>query len=227
MRHDRLALGDITSVIQAPVKKRFKPVDMRNSATRACYPGDAPGCDLTYVPRGKSVLGGVEFFVPADEGEPATVPVVDWHLRGTPPIKLDQKADAIAFLHTTDADRVHAPTYYSLNLGRNLIGSYLVTYEDGKVIEIPLEYSWNIDSFNSTYMGGQSGDMAATTGAFDYAADPVLEGVTKAGRGYTVFMYEWVNPRPRVAIRDVRLTWGGGYTTGTVALLAMTLVQKT
>ncbi|MGE5531757.1 MAG: family 20 glycosylhydrolase, partial [Bacteroidota bacterium] len=90
MQRDRLKLGEITSVIQAPGKKRFQPVDMRNSATRACYPGDAPGADLTYIPRGKSVLGGVEFFVPADKGEPATVPVVDWHLRSCPPIKLEQ-----------------------------------------------------------------------------------------------------------------------------------------
>ncbi|MHB8994193.1 MAG: family 20 glycosylhydrolase [Armatimonadota bacterium] len=226
MQRDRLKLGDITSVIQAPGKKRFKPVDMRNSATRACYPGDAPGADLTYIPRGKSTLGGVEFFVPPDKGEPATVPVVDWHLRSCPPIKLEQRADALVFLHTTDVQRVHAPTYYSLNLGRNLIGAYLITYEDGKVVEVPLEYSWNIDSFNSRFMAGKSGDMADTIGAFDYAADPVLEGVTKEGRGYTVFMYEWVNPRPKKAIRDVRLTWGGGYTSGTIALLALTVVEK-
>lgn len=226
MQHDRLKLSSIESVIHSQGKKRMKPIDMRNSATRACYPGDAPGIDLTYIPRGRSVLGGVDFFVPPDEEEPATVPAVDWHLRGTPPIKLNRTADALVFLHTTDVQRVHAPSYYSLNLGRNLIGSYLITYEDGKIVEVPLEYSWNIDSFNSAYMLGKSGDMSDTIGAFDYAADPVLEGVTKDGRGYTVFMYEWVNPRPQVPIRDVRLTWDGGYTTGNIALLALTVVEK-
>ena len=75
-------------------------------------------------------------------------------------------------------------------------------------------------------MAGKSGDMADTIGVFDYAADPVLEGVTKEGRGYTVFMYECVNPRPKKAIRDVRLTWGGGYTSGTIALLALTVVEQ-
>ena len=57
-------------------------------------------------------------------------------------------------------------------------------------------------------------------------ANLVLSGKLRDGGTYTLFMYNWVNPRPKVAIRDVRLTWGGGYTAGTVALLAMTVIEK-
>ena len=226
MRKDRLRLGPTPSVLQAAVKKRMKPVDMTRSSARGMYPGDTPGSDLSALPRGLQVLGGVEFSIPGDGETPATVPVVDWHVRSCPPIPISGKADAIAFLHTTTVDRVHAPTYYSLNLGPNTVGAYLVTYDDGKTVEVPLEYGWNIDAFGCRFMVGQAGDQSATLGAYAYAADPVLTGEAREGEPFSLFMYEWVNPRPDSAIRDVRLTWQAGYQKGIIALIAMTVVRQ-
>jgi hypothetical protein len=44
----------------------------------------------------------------------------------------------------------------------------------------------------------------------------------KAGGTYTLFMYEWVNPRPDKAIKSVRLTWQAGYNQGLITLIAVT-----
>ena len=54
--------------------------------------------------------------------------------------------------------------------------------------------------------------------------DELLGGVTEEGQPYTLFMYEWVNPRPQVPLRDVRLVWRAGYSTGVIALLGLTVV---
>ena len=224
MRHDRLRLSDLESVLQAPVELRFRPIDMTRAAARGMYPGDSPSTDMRCLPRGAQSLGGVEFVIP--EGDAATVPTVDWHIRSTPPVPIGGRADALAFVHTTTIPAMHAPTYYSLDLGPNIIGAYVVTYEDGETLEVPLEYAMKIDSFNSGYMIGKSGDMAATIGAYDYLADPVLSGTTEDGM-YTLFMYEWVNPRPDEPIANVRLRWRAGYARGVIALIAVTAVQKT
>ncbi|MEN6641261.1 MAG: family 20 glycosylhydrolase [Armatimonadia bacterium] len=226
MRRDRQRLGKHKSVVLSPTPKQFRPVDMTTAGARGMYPGDSPEGGLSCLPRGKQKLGGVEFLIPKDGKQKATVPAVDWHVRSCPPIPVDGKAEALAFLHTTTVPRVHAPTYYSLNLGPNLIGAYLVEYEDGKTVEVPLEYGWNIDSFNSGYMIGKGGDQTDVIGAYDYAADPVLAGETPEGRRYTIFMYEWVNPRPKVPIRNIRLTWQAGYSGGVIALLAVTVVER-
>jgi len=226
MRHDRQRLQGRRSAVLAPVKQRQKPIDMTAAAARGMYPGDSPVIDLSVLPRGRQTLGGVKFRIAEDGEQPAVFPLVDWHIRACPPIPVGQHAEALAFLHTTTVDRVHAPTYYSLNMGPNLIGSYLVTYADGRTTEVPLEYGVNIDSWNSHFMVGKSGDQSATIGAYVYAADPVLAGQTGDGKTYTLFMHEWVNPRPQVPIRDVRLMWNGGYTKGVIALIALTAVTK-
>jgi hypothetical protein len=226
MRRDRLHLGQRKSVLQTPDKLRLLPQDLTRAAASGLYPGDTPTIDASVLPRGKQVLGGVQFLIPGNEEHLGPLPAVDWHSRATPPVPVGKTAEALAFLHSTTVSRVHAPTYYSLGLGPNLIAAYSVTYEDGKVVEVPLEYGWNIDALNSAFMKGKAGDQSATLGAYDYAADPVLSGTTADGRGYTLFMYEWVNPRPRVPIREVRLLWRAGYCSGVVALLGLTVVQK-
>ena len=223
MRHDRLKLSDLKSVIQAPGKLKHKPIDMSKAGAKGMYPGDSPATDTRALPRGKQTLGGVQFVIPEDDK--AATPVVNWHIRSTPPVAIGQQADALCFLHTTTIPAVHAPTYYSLDLGPNIIGAYLVEYEDGRTVEVPLEYAMNIDSFNSGFMIGKGGDQSATIGAYDYLADPVLSGKTKDGR-YTIFMYEWVNPRPEQPIKSVRLRWKAGYQQGVIALVAMTAVRK-
>jgi len=232
MRQDRLKLSNLKSVIQAPAKLKFKPIDMTRAGRRGMYLGEGVSTDLRFLPQGRQTLGGVLFDLPGGTvgrglvPRPAVIPSVDWHIRATPPVPVNAPAEALCFLHTTTIPAVHAPTYYSLDLGPNIIGAYLVEYEDGQTAEVPLEYAMNIDSINSGYMIGKAGDQSATIGAYDYLADPVLSGQTKEGGTYTLFMYEWVNPRPTKAIRSVRLTWKAGYNQGLIALIAVTRVQR-
>lgn len=225
LRHDRLRLGKRPSVLQAPLALDFTPLDLTVAAARGLYPGDTPEISHEGLPRGRKNLGGVPFLIPGNKQWVGPLPGVDWHTRSTPPIPVDQPAAALAFLHTSTLSHVHAPTYYSLDLGPNLVGAYAVTYADGQTVEVPLEFAWNIDTLAAAYMGGGSGDQGAKIGAYDYAADPVVRGVTADGQAYTVFMYEWVNPRPEVPIRDVRLLWRAGYTNGVIALLGLTAVR--
>ena len=239
MRQDRLKLSQLKSVIQSPAKLKFRPIDMTRAGRRGLYLGEGVSADLRFLPAGKQTLGGVEFIIPGDEAagqgrsvgrglvpRPAVIPSVDWHIRATPPVPVNAEAEALCFLHTTTIPAVHAPTYYSLDLGPNIIGAYLVEYEDGKTAEVPLEYAMNIESINSGYMIGKAGDQSATIGAYDYLADPVLSGKTKDGGTYTLFMYEWVNPRPTKAIKSVRLLWKAGYNQGLIALIAATAVRR-
>ena len=223
MRQDRLRLSNVSSVIQSPAKLKFKPIDMAKAGRRGLYLGEGVSADLRFLPVGRQTLGGVPFLLP--DGAKASVPSVDWHIRATPPVPINAEAEALCFLHTTTIPAVHAPTYYSLDLGPNIIGAYLVEYEDGSTTEVPLEYAMNIDSINSGYMIGKAGDQSATIGAYDYLADPVLSGKTNEGGTYTLFMFEWVNPRPTKAIKSVRLTWKAGYNQGLIALIAVTGVM--
>lgn len=225
MRRDRLFLGNRSSVISGPDATRQHTIDLIPAAAGGMYPGEVPEYDFSVIPKGKSVLGDVQFDVPGAENYVGPLPVVDWHNRATNAIPIGRCADALAFLHTTTAKFAHAPTYYSLNLGPNIIGHYLVTYADGQTVEIPLEYAYNIDSINTAFMVGKSGDQSETIGATVYAADPVLSGEMPGGQ-YTLFMYEWVNPRPDVPVQDVRMLWNAGYAEGIIALLALTAIEK-
>ncbi|MCE5241333.1 beta-N-acetylhexosaminidase [bacterium] len=224
MRQDRLKLSQLKSVIQSPAKLKFKPIDMTTAGRRGLYLGEGVSADLRFLPVGQQTLGDVPFLLP--DGDKASVPSVDWHIRATPPVPINAEAEALCFLHTTTIPAVHAPTYYSLDLGPNIIGAYLVEYEDGSTTEVPLEYAMNIDSINSGYMIGKAGDQSATIGAYDYLADPVVSGKTNEGGTYTLFMVEWVNPRPTKAIRSVRLLWKAGYNQGLIALIAVTEVRR-
>ena len=225
MRRDRPMLAGIESVISTPGEKRQKPLDLTPAARAGFSSRVSGGGGLADLPRGRLALGGVDFLMPGSDENAVVVPSVDWHLRATPAIPVGQKVDAFAFLHTTSVDRVHAPTYYSLTLGPNRIGGYLITYEDGETVEVPLEYGVNIDSWNSSFMVGESGDQSPVIGVFVYQADPVLTGRTEAGSEYTLFMYEWRNPRPEIPIREVRLLWDAGYTEGRIALIALTALS--
>ncbi|MBU0609771.1 MAG: beta-N-acetylhexosaminidase, partial [Armatimonadetes bacterium] len=84
MRQDRLKLSAIKSVIQAPAKLKFKPIDMTRAGRRGMYLGEGVSTDLRFLPQGKQTLGGVEFVLP--DGEKASVPSVDWHIRAAPPV---------------------------------------------------------------------------------------------------------------------------------------------
>jgi hypothetical protein len=225
MQRERPFLTGKKSVVQAPTKKRFKAIDLTPGSCYEMYPSDAPKFHLGSLPRDRQTLAGVEFFLPPDDRWITATPSVNWHLRTHPPIPVKQQADALAFLHTTTVKRVHAPSYYSLGFEPNTVAHYVVTYVDGKQVEVPLEYGVHIDAFNCRFMAGLPGDQSATLGTFTYQADPALSGETEAGEPYTLFMYEWVNPRPKVAIRDVYLVWEAGFQEGIVTLVALTAVQ--
>lgn len=222
MRHDREQLTERPSVVVSAAQRTCVPIDLTRAAGHGLA---AAGADLRALPRGRQTFGGVEFVVPGEAEAAARIVGVTWRPRACPPIAVAQNAEALAFLHTTTVQRLHAPTYYSLQLGRNLIGHYLVVYDDGETLEIPLEYGVNIDSWNVHFMVGESGDQAATIGAYVYEADPVFTGTTDAGEPCAVFMHEWVNPRPDVPISHVHLLWDGGYTDGTILLVALSVVQ--
>jgi len=218
MREDRPKLTRAPAIVRDSTSGRQIPISLVPAGVQKL------GDDCGDLPRGRQILNGVEFLIPDDSEQSGAIPAVNWHWRSSPPIPVNRKADALAFLHTSTLDLVHAPTYYSLGLGRNLVGEYTVTYEDGKKIGIPLEYGVNIDSWNISFIAGESGDMSASIGAYVYQADPVLAGKTKEGKPWTLFMYEWPNPRLDTPIREVWLTWEARYSKGDIQLIAMTVL---
>ncbi len=224
LRRDRPRLTRVPSVLLGPAPTLQTAVDLTPGATRSL--GAAPTAEFGLLPRGRQVLGGVEFFIPGGPESVGPVPAVDWHAASCPPIPVQRQADALAFLHTTTLDLVHGPTYYTLHLGRNVIGMYLVAYDDGSTVEVPLEYAVNIDAWNIAFMVGKSGDQSTTIAATVYQADPVVRGQRQDGKACTLFLYEWPNPHPQKPVRDVRLVWRAGYSKGFITLIAMTAVAK-
>jgi hypothetical protein len=77
-----------------------------------------------------------------------------------------------------------------------LVGWYEVTYEDGFVQSVPLLYGVNILE--------SSWGKSHTPSHLAYDAELVDCGESNEPR-ITFFSYEWINPRPGVRVKEVRL----------------------
>jgi len=113
-------------------------------------------------------------------------------------VPVNRKAKRVLVLHGTTMQNVFAkPTYYSYHRGPAELIRYQVTYADGKRA-----------SFSACYKD-DIGDITAVwpEGHHCFQAVPV-----EAGRGHTLYAREWVNPRPKVAIKRITIRLGADAT---------------
>ena len=112
---------------------------------------------------------------------------------------INRKAESIIFEHAT-TDMITRIPWVELEE----IGAYQVTYEDGKVVSVPLTYSGNISHWNRRHSEPFVYGYYRHNGyqAVSYETDGVEARVP--GHGFvTMYRYEWINPSPEKMICSI------------------------
>lgn len=196
------------------------PIDLERVGNRAlsgdktAWFGMGTWHDLTYLPRGKLRLFGMDYHVgkkclvvgtgnqdAAIPSKSAAVPV-----RGT--------AKSLVFLHALSVSNP--------GVAPRAFGHYRVTYASGQKEDVA------ISSRNATHWLSETPrENVWGTWAYSYTWDATLawEGCTKAGEAVNLQAYEWVNPRPKDRIATVELIAQPGSPGLKIALVALTAVR--
>ncbi len=108
--------------------------------------------------------------------------------------------DSFLFTHSTARKLARIPW-----LPLEIIGSYLVTYADGMVLEIPLTYGGNICHWNRRQNEPFPHSYYRHNGYCATFLVDSRETKTQDGENVCVYQYEWLNPRRDVHVRSIRL----------------------
>jgi glycosyl hydrolase family 20 len=143
-------------------------------------------------------------------------------------IRIAEDASSIVFLHASAKPAGNIPAYegtWNYADTADLLGWYEVRYEDGLVETVPIRYGVNI--LEAGWGTGHApGNLA-------YEAELVECG--EAGRDrITFFAYEWINPRPGIRIREIRLKGSSAFQNvvahpapqNTIMLAGISVVKK-
>lgn len=107
-------------------------------------------------------------------------------------VELGEYADKLLFVHA--ADKAEKRIVWE-NLCE--IGRYVVVYEDGVREEAPIYYGGNIRVWNKKYARPKGQAYYRHQGYVGtYECYPYKTGKTDEGADYTIYGYEWYNPRP-------------------------------
>lgn len=110
-----------------------------------------------------------------------TIPASAWQ------IPVLGKATALSFLHTTSVPDKYMRTMYDRNkVNPKTVAKYIIHYEDGSQITIPLVWSQNIKCWNSQFGSGKT--------------KVGWRGTTKAGAFISLEVFTWNNPKPDIPI---------------------------
>ncbi len=167
----------------------------------------ALGINLSGLKIGTVVSGNKEFKLEAPPA-PGLQPVLLAHRSANDDaaaIAINEDANSILFLHASakPASNDWVDRYvYNPEDTADLLGWYEVVYEDLLVLTVPLRYRVNILEWNW--------DQAKSPGNYCYEADLVRCG-KEEGNPVTFFAFEWPNPRPGKAIKEVRLGMAGQF----------------
>ncbi len=181
--------------------------------------------DAQQFQKGKQRIGGILFDLSGGEGEnPSGAVIVSnagdrggdmqrslkVHVGGA-------KASALAFLHTAF---IEEPSMTPMRLG-----TYVVTYVDGRSETIDIVTNWNITDIRS----GQG--VRKNAWAFTRRPD-VLIGAKTAWCGYSLAgvplnmqLFLWSNPHPDRAIERITLSIGDEVKGAQIALVGITLLE--
>ena len=104
-------------------------------------------------------------------------------------IPVDDAYDSLVFLHAASKNVHRIPWQDPVQ-----IGSYIVEYDDGSELEIPVEYGANIGVWSMRYAEPLKHSYYRHQGYIStYFADP-MQSKTPDGRDITLYAYEWINP---------------------------------
>jgi hypothetical protein len=143
-------------------------------------------------------------------------------------IQIAEDASSILFLHASAKPAGNIPAYegtWNYADTADLLGWYEVRYEDGLVETVPIRYGVNI-----LEAGWGTGHVP---GNLAYEAELVDCGEPGRDR-ITFFAYEWINPRPGIRIREIRLKGSSAFQNvaghsapqNTILLAGVSVVKK-
>ena len=118
---------------------------------------------------------------------------------GSPAIPIGEDASSIIFLHAAARPARNTPAYegtWNYADTTDLLGWYEVTYEDGFIATVPLRYGVNIleAGWGRSHVPGNLTYEAELVDCGEPGLEPL-----------TFFAYEWINPRPGIRVKEVRL----------------------
>jgi hypothetical protein len=183
-RSQRLARYEYTTIDLSSYANRGLRDDKNKGIVSFSNQGEN---DLRFVPTGRQVMGGVPFAIATTpkailclysiSGENKELPKA---IKG---IKVGQKTDVLFFLH-------------AFAWGNEKPFTYQVNYEDGTSTAIEIITGRQVVGHWDDPMRHQ--DLMAKYGAF-----VACRGDNPMHKGVVITGYEWVNPHPEKAIRDV------------------------
>ncbi|HOJ11109.1 MAG TPA: family 20 glycosylhydrolase [Clostridiales bacterium] len=136
-------------------------------------------------------------------------------------IPVNHAFDSLIFLHAAgeNVERIPWKNPYQ-------IGSYIVEYEDGTRLEVPIEYGANIGVWYKRYGEPLKHAYYRHQGYVStYFADAYIQSKTSSGKDVTVYGYEWINPYKDKTIVSVELA-AKGDTDASVMLFAVTGIKR-
>jgi hexosaminidase len=158
--------------------------------------------DLSGFPTGTQRLGAYQFNISGAVMLKGARPAAS-ELPANVTLEIGAKVSGIAFLHTCGwSSPITTP--------RTKIGTYTITYDDGSIAAIPLEYGRNITAWT---------DLVARS----VIQDPVWRGKTKEDLEVGINVLTWKNPNPTKMIKQVQLLSDGLQSNPT--LIGLTLLE--
>lgn len=163
---------------------------------REGWMGEGPRYDLRSLPTGTLWAGGIPFQVSEEAClcRPACVMLAsrtspaDAYPQAVYEIPVGLTTPALYFLHTCQVPPGRNRQLYATE-NPGTIGRYVIHYEDGQQVEIPLVYQANIHDWN-----GQRGPAQALG---------LWSGATAGGALISLPAVQWVNPRPEAPVRSI------------------------
>ncbi len=187
---------------EAPGEKGFEPLDVSGLAntglTGESFVDEVE--DLRNLPIGTHEFAGVPFAViDPKENDGKAVIVLDnlWvRERGLPedagPIPVGRMVDSLCFLHATDS--ADDCTFGKWNA---VVVEYVMTYEEGSEEVFPVVYGYHLREWN--YYHG----YRRSSNNHIHGGRQAWRGKTHLGHDATLFLAEWVNPRPEEVVKSL------------------------
>lgn len=176
------------------------------------------GTDLSFL-KGKHVLGGVPFRIGnGKKGKDICVlnnhGAIEQKYSTAISIPVKQMANSLIFLHAI-TDRV--AKNYTTKV--TYIGNYFIEYEDGSMLNQPIQFEKNIRGLSEKVVLNKSGPPMATNSRFVY------QGTMASGKPVYLNSYEWLNPYPKKKINKVWMKSAAKMLPNKVVLFALTACQ--
>lgn len=201
--------------------RRFLPLDLEEACNMALsgdswksWMGLGPASDCSALPTGLQWFKNIPFRVSGKKlGAVATRDEsLEMHRypKAVKGIPVGTTARELVFLHTATRPSVVVRTQGRSPEKPTILGTYVIHYQDGEILSIPLNWEENITHWNAQMLS-----------AF---CTPLWQGRTPEGARISLEGFRWKNPRPDVPIVSVDLESREGKSSP--VLLAITAILE-